>query len=89
MEHSVVYWQCWQVRFLRSVFLYGINIYMIVQSITNSWDMVYNKYRNTEYRTLVDPKTNKTVLEVIQYLYNNTGKIEPVTKGQVIDILIK
>ena len=51
--------------------------------------MVYHKYRNTEYRTLVDPKTNKTVLEVIQYLYNNTGKIEPVTKGQVIDILIK
>jgi len=62
---------------------------MIVQSVTNSWDMVYNQYRNTEYRTLIDPKTNKTVLEVIQYLYDNTGKIEPAAKGQNVDILIK
>jgi hypothetical protein len=62
---------------------------MIVQSVTNSWDMVYNQYRNTEYRILIDPKTHKKVIEVIQYLYDNTGKIEPITKGQVIDIQIK
>ena len=62
---------------------------MIVQSVTNSWDMIYNQYRNTEYRTLVDPKTNKTVLEVIQYLYDNIGKIESAAKGQNVDILIK
>ena len=59
---------------------------MIVQNITNSWDMIYNQYRNTEYRTLVDPKTHKKVTEVVQYLYDNTGKVEPVVKGQNIDI---
>jgi hypothetical protein len=59
---------------------------MIVQSITNSWDMVYNQYRNTEYRTLIDPKTHKKVVEVVQYLYDNKGKMEPVDKGQHVDI---
>lgn len=59
---------------------------MIVQNITNSWDTIYNQYRNTEYRTLVDPKTHKKVIEVVQYLYDNKGKIEPVNKGQVIDL---
>jgi hypothetical protein len=61
---------------------------MIVQSVTNSWDMVYNQYRNTEYRTLVDPKTNKTVLEVIQYLYDNKGQVTPAAKGQTIDVQV-
>ena len=59
---------------------------MIVQSVTNSWDMVYNQYRNTEYRTLIDPKTNKKVIEVVQYLYDNKGQVTPAAKGQVIDI---
>jgi hypothetical protein len=62
---------------------------MIVQSVTNSWDMVYNQYRNTEYRVLIDPVTHKKVTEVVQYLYDKKGRIEPVIKGQVIDILIK
>ena len=61
---------------------------MIVQSVTNSWDMVYNQYRNTEYRTLIDPKTHKKVTEVIQYLYDNRGEVKPVAKGQVIDIQV-
>jgi hypothetical protein len=59
---------------------------MIVHSITNSWDMVYNQYRNTEYRTLIDPKTHKKVIEVIQYLYDNKGEVKPVAKGQNVDI---
>ena len=59
---------------------------MIVQSVTNSWDMVYNQYRNTEYRTLIDPKTHKKVIEVVQYLYDNKGQLTPAAKGQVIDI---
>jgi hypothetical protein len=59
---------------------------MIVQSVTNSWDMVYNQYRNTEYRTLIDPKTHKKVIEVVQYLYDNKGQVTPAAKGQVIDI---
>jgi len=59
---------------------------MIVQSVTNSWDMVYNQYRNTEYRILIDPKTHKKVVEVVQYLYDNKGQVIPAAKGQVIDI---
>jgi hypothetical protein len=62
---------------------------MIVQSVTNSWDMVYNQYRNTEYRILIDPKTHKKVIEVIQYLYDKKGEVKSVAKGQVIDIQIK
>ena len=61
---------------------------MIVQSVTNSWDMVYNQYRNTEYRTLIDPKTHKKVIEVIQYLYDIKGEVKPVARGQVIDIQV-
>jgi hypothetical protein len=48
--------------------------------------MVYNQYRNTEYRTLIDPKTHKKVIEVIQYLYDNKGEVKPVAKGQNVDI---
>lgn len=59
---------------------------MIVQNITNSWDMVYNQYRNTEYRTLIDPKTHKKVIEVVQYLYDNKGQVTPAAKGQNVDI---
>jgi len=61
---------------------------MIVQNVTNSWDMVYNQYRNTEYRTLLDPKTNKKVVEVIQYLYDKKGEVQPAPKGQNIDIQV-
>ena len=61
---------------------------MIVQSVTNSWDMVYNQYRNTEYRTLIDPETHKKVIEVVQYLYDDKGQVTPAAKGQNIDIQI-
>ena len=61
---------------------------MIVQNVTNSWDMVYNQYRNTEYRTLLDPKTNKKVIEVIQYLYDKKGEVQPTSKGQTIDVQV-
>lgn len=59
---------------------------MIVQSITNNWDMVYNQYRNTVYRTLVDPVSDKKIIEVVQYLYDKRGEVTPTAKGQVIDI---
>ena len=60
---------------------------MIVQNIHNVWDMVHNSYRNTVYTTLQDPKTNKKVVEVVQYIYNNNGKVTPNnTKGGNIDI---
>jgi hypothetical protein len=71
---------------ISSVFLYGINIYMIVQSIHSSWDMVYNQYRNTEFKTLVDPVSHKKIIEIVQYLYDKTGQIEPTnTKGNNVD----
>lgn len=60
---------------------------MIVQSIHNSWDMVYGSYRNTVYKTLEDPKTHKTVIEVVQYLYDNKANVQPNNvKGTNVDV---
>ena len=71
-----------------SVFLYGINIYMIVQSIHSSMRVATNGYRNIVYTTLEDPATHKKVTEVVEYLYDETGKIEPVTtKGHQVDTI--
>ena len=36
--------------------------------------MVYNKYRNTEYRILVDPKTHKKVIEVQEIITEYRSK---------------
>ena len=58
---------------------------MIIQSIHNSWDMVYNQYRNTVYKTLEDPITQKKYIEVVQYLYTKEGKIEEPVKGRNVD----
>jgi len=58
---------------------------MIIQSIHNSWDMVYNQYRNTVYKTLEDPITQKKYIEVVQYLYNKEGRIEEPAKGGNVD----
>jgi len=59
---------------------------MIVQSITNSWDMVYDQYRKTVYKTLIDPVTDKKVVETVQYLYDKHGQIKPDVRGQNVDI---
>ena len=58
---------------------------MIIQSIQQSWDMVYNQYRNTVYKTLEDPISQKTVVEVIQFLYTKNGRIEEPAKGSNVD----
>jgi hypothetical protein len=58
---------------------------MIIQSIQQSWDTVYNQYRNTVYKTLEDPMTQKTYVEIIQYLYNKEGKVEESAKGNNVD----
>ena len=47
--------------------------------------MVYNQYRNTVYKTLEDPMTQKTYVEVIQYLYNKEGLVEPTHSNNQID----
>ena len=60
---------------------------MIVQSISTAWDMVNNQQRLTVYKDINDPVTNKQIIEVVQYLYNRVGEIEPThSKGQNIDI---
>jgi hypothetical protein len=59
---------------------------MIVTSISTNWDMVYDQYRKTEYKTLIDPVTDKRVVEVVQYLYDKQGQIRPDAKGQNVDI---
>jgi len=49
-------------------------------------DVVRNSYRNTVYTTLEDPVTHKKVTEVVEYLYDKTGKVEPSnTKGRHVD----
>jgi hypothetical protein len=58
---------------------------MIIQSIQQSWDMVYNQYRNTVYKTLEDPVSQKQYIEVVQYLYNKTGRVEESAKGSSVD----
>jgi hypothetical protein len=58
---------------------------MIVQSIHSAWDMVYNQYRNIVYKTLEDPITQKTYIDVVEYLYTKEGKIEEPAKGRNVD----
>jgi len=50
---------------------------MIIQSITSVNDMVNHQFRTTLYKTVEDPVTNKKYIEVVQYLYNKIGKLEP------------
>ena len=59
---------------------------MIVQSISTSWDMVYDQYRKIESKTLIDPVTHKKVTEIVHYLYDKKGQVSPNAKGQVVDI---
>jgi len=43
-------------------------------------------YRNTVYTTLEDPVTHEKVTEVVEQLYDDTGRIEPdQNKGHHID----
>lgn len=65
---------------------FHINICMVVQSISTAWDMVYNQSRKTEYTSLVDPVTQKKVVEVVQYLYNKMGELEPTSKARTVDV---
>ena len=58
---------------------------MIIQSVTAVTDMVNHQDRTTVYSTLVDLKTNKQVIEVVQYLYDKVGKLEPTHHNNHID----
>jgi hypothetical protein len=64
---------------------------MIVHGIHSSWDTVCGQYRNTVYTSLEDPVTHKTIVEVIEYLYDENGEINKstaATKGRSIDIQV-
>ena len=58
---------------------------MIIQRVTSVTDMVNHQDRTTVYNTLVDLKTNKQVIEVVQYLYDKVGKLEPTHHNNHID----
>ena len=58
---------------------------MIVQSVTSVNDMVNHQYRTTIYKTVEDPATNKKYLEVVQYLYDRAGKLEPTHHNSQVD----
>ena len=70
---------------ISSVFLYGININMIIQTISQVNDITNHQYRTTFYKTVEDPVTKKQYLEVVQYLYDRVGKLEPTHSNHQID----
>ena len=47
--------------------------------------MVNHQYRTTVYSQLVDPTTNKKIIEVVQYLYNKVGELEPTHHSTQVD----
>ena len=60
---------------------------MIVQSIHSTTGVTSTGYKNTVYTTLEDPVTHKRVIEVVEHLYDSTGRVEPAnTKGRDVDI---
>lgn len=43
-------------------------------------------YHNTVYTTFEDPVTHKQVIEVVEHLYSDTGRVEPAhNKGHHVD----
>jgi hypothetical protein len=59
---------------------------MIVQSIHSTMRVTSTGYHNTVYTTFEDPVTHKQVIEVVEHLYSETGRVEPApTKGRHVD----
>ena len=58
---------------------------MIVQSVTSVTDMINHQYRNTVYTMVIDPATNKQLIEMVQYLYNRVGQLEPTHHNTEVD----
>ena len=60
---------------------------MIVQTIHSTIGLTSTGYRNTVYTTFVDPVTHKRLVEVVEHLYSDKGRVEPAnTKGRHIDL---
>ena len=58
---------------------------MIVTSVRNLWDTVYDRYRKTVQRTIEDPVTQKQYIVTEQYLYDKTGQVKQSDTGNNID----
>ena len=58
---------------------------MIVQNVTSLNDVTNHQYRTTVYKTVEDPATNKKYLEVVQYLYDKMGNLEPTHRNHQVD----
>jgi hypothetical protein len=59
---------------------------MIVEAVQTVRDIFHSKDRVTIYKTLIDEKSNKTVVEIVQFLYSKNGSIEGPSKGSNIDL---
>ena len=59
---------------------------MIVQSVSTVLDMVNHRDRVTFYKTVEDPTTNRTTLEVVSFLYDRKGQVTSDAKGQTVDV---
>ena len=58
---------------------------MIIQSVSTVLDMVNHRDRTTFYKTVEDPATHRTTMEVVQVLYNSKGQVTADAKGQTLD----
>ena len=47
--------------------------------------MINHQYRTTVYTIVKDPVTTKQLVEVVQYLYNKDGELEPTHHNYEID----
>ena len=60
---------------------------MIIQSVSTVYDIVNHRDRVTFYKTVEDPNTRKTIIEVVQYLYDNKANVQPNNaKGTNVDL---
>jgi hypothetical protein len=66
------------------VFLYGINIYMEIQSIQRITDYVRDDIVVRQYSQILDPKSQKTFYECVTYTYQGTLDTYK-DKGQHLD----
>ena len=58
---------------------------MIITSVRNLWDTVYDRYRKTVQRTMEDPVTQKQYIITEQYFYDKTGQVKQNDTGNNID----
>jgi len=58
---------------------------MIVTSVHNLWDTVYDRDRKIIQRTMEDPVTQKQYIMTEQYLYDKTGQVKQNDTGNNID----